>query len=510
MPVEAGHIQLLEYNKEVIPEINWMLEDLFCRYGLSIPYYLLDFSFPDYQIRAEWPAPYSPEWLELYRPSLPPWPEMPWWNIPGMAWPEMKWPGFMPKWPDFQWPDWFSGTGLDWASNFNGFNFGFNGGNWGKWGYNLTWLNELLGLLFDEADIPRWQMPDFSKKSIAILNDYITMLYDGISTTLPIYNQVGTFEVGETITGETSGATGVVESATATVLTLTDVVGTFGDEMITGETSEAYAWTYALTELPIYNQVGTFEVGETVVGATSEATGVIEVATATTLTFSDVTGTFSDEEKVTGQTSGAYAWTNELAEQVISITYETPSFVRKYGYDCEPDADSSDAWDNYDSSPSYETGYNMYCNFICGYGYPTECDSTGYTAIANKLCFKFDTTGVVRIPETATITLTCKARNNTGLSNPTLRLYSQDYGDEVDIGDWGGGILVDSYLLDVGSVWPLEEVDVSFSVGVSYVNREDWSKFKLNFKEVDENTHPDIATGFACQNITDIKLTLTY
>ena len=82
MPVEAGHIQLTEYSKEVIPKLNYMMEDLFCRYSISIPYYLLDFSFPDYQLDADWPAPYSPEWLALYRPSMPPWPEFLWPNIP--------------------------------------------------------------------------------------------------------------------------------------------------------------------------------------------------------------------------------------------------------------------------------------------------------------------------------------------------------------------------------------------------------------------------------------------
>ncbi len=100
MPVEAGHIQLTEYSKEVIPKLNYMLEDLFCRYSVSIPYYILDFSFPDYPLDAEWPAPFTPVWLALYRPSLPPWPEHLFPDIPGWQLPEMK----LPKWPDIQWP----------------------------------------------------------------------------------------------------------------------------------------------------------------------------------------------------------------------------------------------------------------------------------------------------------------------------------------------------------------------------------------------------------------------
>ena len=110
MPVEAGHIQLTEYSKEVIPKLNYMMEDLFCKYSISIPYYLLDFSFPDYQLDADWPAPYSPEWLALYRPSLPPWPEFLWPNIPDWKLPEMKWPSWRgiqwPVLPEMAWPEW--------------------------------------------------------------------------------------------------------------------------------------------------------------------------------------------------------------------------------------------------------------------------------------------------------------------------------------------------------------------------------------------------------------------
>lgn len=94
MPVEASHIQLLEYKKEVIPYINWMMEDLFCRYGVSIPYFLLEFDFPDY----------------LYKPAF---------------------------------------------IDTNGYQFGIN---WGSWGYYLPWFNELLGLAFDVAGLPRWQI----------------------------------------------------------------------------------------------------------------------------------------------------------------------------------------------------------------------------------------------------------------------------------------------------------------------------------------------------------------
>ena len=297
MAVEAGHIQLYEYRKTTIPYLNYMFEDLFCRYGVSIPYYLLDFSFPDYQIIAEWPAPYTPEWLELYRPKLPPWPEIPWWDIPDWKLPDMPWPGLpwvdwprlpdmpwpdipdwpewdIPEWerPEFYWPewdwpewgepepldkrkrrrrkklielitevyktkkisvgitlpkppieiilpkeikeiekeeiqketeekqileypgkpqwpliqkpDWFEKTASDWPPDSNGFNFNIDQG---EFGYDLPKLNELLGLLFDEADLPRLALPDLSPQSIAILNDEITTMYEAVEPTSADY-----------------------------------------------------------------------------------------------------------------------------------------------------------------------------------------------------------------------------------------------------------------------------------------------------------------------------------
>lgn len=199
-----------------------------------------------------------------------------------------------------------------------------------------------------------------------------------------------------------------------------------------------------------------------------------------------------------------------IADVVYNAVFEDPCIVRKYGYDCEPGADSSDAWDMYDADPQSTTFEGTSCNFSCTSTYPTECPGAAYVAKADKLYFKFNTAGTAPGFTSATITFTCDARNNTGLSNPTLRLYSQDYGEEVDADDWGGGALVNAFLLDVGNVWPLEEVDVSFSVDASYVSLVDWSKFKLNLKEVDDNTHPSTATGFVCQNITSVKLTLRY
>lgn len=144
MGVEAGHVQITEFSREVIPSINWMIEDLFCQYGVDMPYFLLDFDFPDYAER--------PDWILGYRPD---------WYLP-------EWKSYWPTYSN-QWPNWFETTGYD-------FNL-----DWGPYGHYLTWLNELMGLLFDEAGLPRWQMPDFSPSSWEMFNSQIAQLYESVT-----------------------------------------------------------------------------------------------------------------------------------------------------------------------------------------------------------------------------------------------------------------------------------------------------------------------------------------
>lgn len=167
MAVETGHVQLTEFSREVIPQINWMFEDLFCQYGVAMPYFLLDFDFPDYSDRPEWVTGYVPDWY------LPEW--------------KAYWPTFLN-----QWPNWFEGTG---------FNFNLD---WGEWGYYLPWLNELLGLLFDEAGQPREMLPDLSPASMALLSDYIDILYSGV--TQEITMEEGDNEIKRTGTGASYNA----------------------------------------------------------------------------------------------------------------------------------------------------------------------------------------------------------------------------------------------------------------------------------------------------------------
>ncbi len=71
-------------------------------------------------------------------------------------------------------------------------------------------------------------------------------LFPGLYTT--IASVVGTFVVGELVTGGSSGATGYVSAVTASRITLTNVTGTFTNaETITGGTSGATATISAIS-----------------------------------------------------------------------------------------------------------------------------------------------------------------------------------------------------------------------------------------------------------------------
>lgn len=186
MAQEPAHVELLEFKQENIQYMNWMFEDLFCLYGTNIPYFLLEFEFPQY-------------------PRIP--------------------------------------------YGFSGYDFNIE---WGPWGYWLPWFNYLLGFLFDEAHLPQWQMPDFSDASWDEFNRNITILYDNVQRH-DWYDQVGTFTKDEVVEGEDSGVTGYYkwkdsddhiyiankEDSSG------DPIADFDEEKVTGATSAAYAYTYA-------------------------------------------------------------------------------------------------------------------------------------------------------------------------------------------------------------------------------------------------------------------------
>jgi len=118
--------------------------------------------------------------------------------------------------------------------------------------------------------------------------------------------QTGNFTLGDTVTGKTSGATGVLQTQTdggATgTLNLTGVVGTFqNDEVIDDQHygSAVVNGTLGASILLAYDaQAVAFVVTDVIYGRTSHASGTIGVDSGTVLTLTGVSGTFADDEKL--------------------------------------------------------------------------------------------------------------------------------------------------------------------------------------------------------------------
>lgn len=109
----------------------------------------------------------------------------------------------------------------------------------------------------------------------------------------------GPYQVGETVTGGTSSATGVVTEQQANYLMVKTVTGEFVDaEVLTGGTSSATATTDADPSVP------TFSVGETITGQSSAVTSTCQDIYPKVDTLS---GSYTADEDVLGGTSGARA-----------------------------------------------------------------------------------------------------------------------------------------------------------------------------------------------------------
>lgn len=300
MAQEPSHVQLLEFKKENIPYMNWMFEDLFCMYGTNIPFFLLDFEFPDYSDRPEWPT------------------------------------------------------------EFTGWNFNLELGPWDHW---LVWFNELLGFLFDEAHLPRWQMPDFSDASWSMFNDYIASLYDNIQRH-DWYNQSGTFTKDEVVAGETSSTTGY------------------------------YKRKDSDNHIYIANKLD------------SSGNAIADY----------------DEEKVVGQTSGAYAWTYLPAEPVyVYHDGATAPYGEKEGSHFDASSPTwQEVWDDYDNDPLWRGGPSSFARFVL-WGAHT-IDGHNREAGGYILVLQFDTTDTISGATTITLRLDIDQIVE-DLGTPTVKLY---------------------------------------------------------------------------------------
>ncbi len=150
-------------------------------------------------------------------------------------------------------------------------------------------------------------------------SDTGTLGFDTPSAGFILYDNLagGPYAVAETVTGGTSGATGVVVEDTGTRLVLETVVGTFqNNETLTGGTSAATSdadGTFTFYE---------FEEGDTVTGATSGATATVFGVESDELLLIDIVGTFQNNEVLDGDISGAqYLANGTVANATVGDYY---------------------------------------------------------------------------------------------------------------------------------------------------------------------------------------------
>jgi len=172
---------------------------------------------------------------------------------------------------------WFSTTGLDVAG-------GFTSGDWSVAQFTTTGGSYLVGVNGVDTGF------------IYDGSEFFPYVKGGV-TAVPYDAEVSAFEAGEIVVGDESGAHGTVW------------------KNVPGDPGEGVLYLTDVTELPMKWELaydggsGAFAPGETVTGADSGATAVVESvdgdATSGTLTLIDLVGTFQNDEVITGDDSGA-------------------------------------------------------------------------------------------------------------------------------------------------------------------------------------------------------------
>lgn len=134
-----------------------------------------------------------------------------------------------------------------------------------------------------------------------------TLGYDTKSAGFLLYDNLagGPYTVGETVTGGTSAATGVVVEDTGSRLIMNTITGTFvNNEQLTGGTSGATS--DADGAVTFYD----FQAGDIITGGTSGATATVASVESGELLLTGISGTFQNNEEITGSESDAEALVN--------------------------------------------------------------------------------------------------------------------------------------------------------------------------------------------------------
>lgn len=219
-----------------------------------------------------------------------------------------------------------------WSSTGDGLMTGFTGGEWIVLQFPTTGGIYLVGV--NGVDVG--------------------FIYDGVAFwpnvpgglwRIPYTGATGTFTVGDTVTGSTSGAEAEIFRVEPDHLIVRDVVFTpqtwtlpyvggsvafHLNSTLRGSTSNAAAKITAIAPgtttwtLPYDAGTGAFAAGEEVTGGTSGATGTVTAVAGTTaagtLTLEALSGTFQDNETLTGDVIGAAVVNGATSAPILAGT----------------------------------------------------------------------------------------------------------------------------------------------------------------------------------------------
>ena len=170
-----------------------------------------------------------------------------------------------------------------------------------------------IDVKFDQLQNENWYYPSSASfRKVGIIKDpkfanltISTTSYNRVR--LSLTNQVGTWQIDEVVTQNTSNATGIVVSGNSTILNLRDVRGTFV------QSNTLYGYSSGSTANVSSVTVVRFSSGEVLVQPNTGASGlVVNTASNTTVYLANVQGRFVNGQIVYGQTSNAYATINSI------------------------------------------------------------------------------------------------------------------------------------------------------------------------------------------------------
>jgi len=191
-------------------------------------------------------------------------------------------------------------------------------------------------------------------------NDIVVSVVDALgyaAQTLSYSTLTGTFTVGETITGGTSGATGTLSSFTGTDIVLTGVTGTFSSgETITGDGVGAPSATATSASSDAWAYTGEFDyapTGTEIFAVVLKAGNIVEkLAADTSSTAKDFQGNSSYIEDIAARTS-KYIWVSgtNIATDLTAAVGTPLTLTLTAGADGAAPGDAE-----------YQAGFNLFAN----------------------------------------------------------------------------------------------------------------------------------------------------